>query len=856
VEGNTVTLSAAGSADSDGTIASYAWTQTSGTTVTLTNANTVSASFDSPLTDAQLVMTFQVTVTDDDGATASASTTVTIDPSQPPTAQAGGDSDTVENSTTTLDGSGSTDVDGTIAAYAWLQTSGVAVVLTGADTATPSFDASAAVSITPLEFELTVTDNTGDTGTDTITVSIHPNEPPELSVHFPCDGCRFYRGGLAVTGSVTPGADDAYVSGVDSISQLTFNTGGPSVDAVIDPDGEWVASGVQMNIVNGDVFVVINATDQFGESSSEVMTLPYEPTLSSVLMAPHPLLDGSGYFYETDGTRERLFSVAYAFNTFDLIWTDTPQFGPATIGKLVVDAGPNVAYLNERNGDVVAITLSGGSKSIVSSEFTDPSLMAMDSDDSRLVVFDGTELALYVLDPATGVRTLISDNVAAGSGPAFNSPYSMTVDAANDVAYIQDAPGDYVGVDLTTGVRTLLPTGGETIGTNTTLAHDATRDLLVAFSTFDDRVYTISTVNGNRSLHSDGAGNTGFETGNAREIAVNASSSQYVINDFSPNMQSGDTDRLLSVAATSDSRTVRFADTRGSGPRADGPAWLALDASANAAYAAFAQDQGVMRIDTISGQRQIISDGSTGSGDPFVSLRDIAVDAQTGTAYVIDVGALNLVAVDLATGDRLRVSGNGTGTGPAFAVPVALEPDFANNRLYVVNQGDATVLAVDITSGDRSVVSGNGVGAGAAFVTINGLALDSTNDRLLVTETGNGGTIDNKLLAIDLSTGDRSEVAGIDIGSGPFLNDLRDVVLLRDGESAVASGFSQFLEINLNDGVRQTIASTSVGAGENMINSPTLAYDPTKNVFYTWSENHEALYAVEVRTGTRVTVSK
>ena len=70
----------------------------------------------------------------------------------------------------TLDGTGSTDSDGTITSFAWTQTSGPAVTLTGADTATPSFTAPTGPA--SLTFELTVTDNDGATDTDSVTVTV------------------------------------------------------------------------------------------------------------------------------------------------------------------------------------------------------------------------------------------------------------------------------------------------------------------------------------------------------------------------------------------------------------------------------------------------------------------------------------------------------------------------------------------------------------------------------------------------------------------------------------------------------------------------------------------------------------
>ena len=74
--GSTVTLSGSGT-DSDGTIASYAWSQISGTNVTLNNANTARASFTAPDT-AGTVLEFRLTVTDDAGATGTDEVTITV----------------------------------------------------------------------------------------------------------------------------------------------------------------------------------------------------------------------------------------------------------------------------------------------------------------------------------------------------------------------------------------------------------------------------------------------------------------------------------------------------------------------------------------------------------------------------------------------------------------------------------------------------------------------------------------------------------------------------------------------------------------------------------------------------------
>ncbi|XOV87748.1 MAG: Ig-like domain-containing protein [Pseudomonadota bacterium] len=88
-----------------------------------------------------------------------------------PFAQAGEDVSVPQSTPVQLSGAESIDLDGSIAAYQWTQTSGPVVELSGADTSTVSFVLPAAmVETSTLTFELTVTDTIGATGKDSITV--------------------------------------------------------------------------------------------------------------------------------------------------------------------------------------------------------------------------------------------------------------------------------------------------------------------------------------------------------------------------------------------------------------------------------------------------------------------------------------------------------------------------------------------------------------------------------------------------------------------------------------------------------------------------------------------------------------
>ena len=108
----------------------------------------------------------------------------TLTPNIPPTANAGADQNVDEDSSVPLDGTASFDSDGTIATFAWTQTVGTTVTLTGAATVTPSFTApSVGSSGETLTFSLIVTDNEGASSTaDTVDINVAdvplPNNPP------------------------------------------------------------------------------------------------------------------------------------------------------------------------------------------------------------------------------------------------------------------------------------------------------------------------------------------------------------------------------------------------------------------------------------------------------------------------------------------------------------------------------------------------------------------------------------------------------------------------------------------------------------------------------------------------------
>jgi hypothetical protein len=93
---------------------------------------------------------------------------------QAPVAEAGNNQSAQAGTTVSINGSGSSDPDGDALSYRWTQSSGTAVILNGANAAQCTFTAPDVAANTTLSFELTVTDGSGLSDSDTCLVLVSP----------------------------------------------------------------------------------------------------------------------------------------------------------------------------------------------------------------------------------------------------------------------------------------------------------------------------------------------------------------------------------------------------------------------------------------------------------------------------------------------------------------------------------------------------------------------------------------------------------------------------------------------------------------------------------------------------------
>jgi PKD domain/Secretion system C-terminal sorting domain len=273
---NLVTLFGSGT-DADGTIAGYSWTQLSGPSTssiaTPGQAQTVIHNL------VEGVYTFQLTVTDNQGGTGSATMTVTVNAAvvtppatnQAPVANAGADQTVAATAASVgLDGSASYDPDGTISQYAWVQISGAGgVTITNSGTVNPTlFGLQPGVYV----FELTVTDNQGATATDQVTITVSAattsvvlvaNAGKDITVAYPAN-------------TVTLDGSASYAQGANITSYRWTQLSGPGGIQI--SDSLAVASNISQLVI-GDYVFKLTVTDDQNASASDTVHVRVVNTL-------------------------------------------------------------------------------------------------------------------------------------------------------------------------------------------------------------------------------------------------------------------------------------------------------------------------------------------------------------------------------------------------------------------------------------------------------------------------------------------------------------------------------------------------------------------------------------------------
>ena len=248
--GITVTLNGTGSADQDGDILTYLWSQNENNAfeVDLSSSTLESPMFTTPTVTSEQTLTFSLVV--NDGMVDSTPDTVYITIqntiNESPTAHAGDDQTVSEGGiTVTLNGTGSADQDGDILTYLWSQNENNAfeVDLSSSTLESPMFTTPTVTSEQTLTFSLVVNDGMVDSTPDTVYITVLDTDD------------------VLLTSPGSPSGSSGSSSSGSSSGIGTSGGGGGSgnsiqiVNIIAGPDSDYLSVAVRTIQLGDDIYI-------------------------------------------------------------------------------------------------------------------------------------------------------------------------------------------------------------------------------------------------------------------------------------------------------------------------------------------------------------------------------------------------------------------------------------------------------------------------------------------------------------------------------------------------------------------------------------------------------------------------
>ena len=363
--------------------------------------------------------------------------TVTKAKNLPPVAKAGNNVSTQAGQIVQFDGSASSDPDGTITKYAW--DFGDNVTGTGV-TAEHIYNAGGIYTVT-----LTVTDNLGATGSDTLTVAVGQNAPPTAVISAPSTGnvgqsLRFDGSGSTDSdGQVT-----AYDWDMGDGSTAT----GPKVDYAYTAAGSYV--------------VTLTVTDDQGATgqATQAVTIAQPQGPIAVISGPATGNVGAGLTFDGSGSTDAGGQITtYAWDLGDNQSTTGASVthaytaaGTYTVTLTVTDDQGATANTTQ----VVTIGTSGGTdySGTWSWANTDPSL----TDEGAICgTFQSSTLQITSTPPTISITEIAGGSaVQTYTGTITGTDFDVT---NNQLGIIQEIKASFTSPTSFTGFYHLDPAG-------------------------------------------------------------------------------------------------------------------------------------------------------------------------------------------------------------------------------------------------------------------------------------------------------------------------------------------------------------------------------------------------------------
>jgi DNA-binding beta-propeller fold protein YncE len=526
-----------------------------------------------------------------------------------------------------------------------------------------------------------------------------------------------------------------------------------------------------------------------------------------------------------------------------------------------------VLHVDPVSGDRVLV--SGGpfgGRAGTGDSILTPTGIVYDGGRGRILVADDGRKMLHAVNPATGNRTVFSDNTAA-FGPPLSFYGRLALDAPRNRALVLASGSNEIHVvDLATGTRALLSDGTDDLPDVarffTGISVAPLLGVAYLADDFSNAVVRVSLMNGARlSVSSSGlaAGccthsviGTGPELEWPTDVVFDETQNRLFV------LEEAFADPLIEVDQASGNRELLTHAAIGAGINFKDLWGITLDAAERTAYVADHISDIVTAVDLRDGSRRLIAGSPTGRGTIATDPLALALDEVANELYVVDFTANSLYALNVATGTRRTVSDQSTGSGPPLDNPVDVALDSASGVAYVLDRGLRALHEVQLAGGSRRTVSGGGVGLGTSFGAPAGFELDLANRRAFVADASG-----NAIVSVDLATGDRTIVSSSSIGAGPRFGDLRDVALdaVRERLLALDAFPNRVMAVDLATGARTVLSgegagTANVGGGLRFASPRALDVDATHEIAFVTDGLYDAVIAVDLLSGFRQAIAR
>lgn len=824
-------LSGASSSDSDGSIASYLWEQTAGTSVTIQGAD--SAELTASLADMYgETLTFSLTVTDNDGARSSDSFTVTTN--HLPTLAVDAPSRVYASGPVTFNASFS-DLEGEVASLDWNQISAeqlLSIVVFDPENGSSSIRFDAPSEAGSLNFEIVVIDSHGATVTEQVSVDVVINTAAQLEVTAPIAGKRYFTDSITVLGSVSDDYD--LEQAIVSVSSAT-----DSVSLPVNADGSWATA---LAIPAGDAAISVFVTDAAGVvSTAPEIHIESRFTFSRGLFTVDQNNSGYAYYVES-ATPSSIWHVNLADGSRELVFWD--QLAQIDILSGIYHDKENDELLlfntaNDINAKAINLSHHGVRQIASISDTATYHESYFHPASNTLYLYNLFDRELFKFELSTGNYELVSSD-AKGTGPSFSNDTQIAVDAAGVIYAYAGDDNAMLSVDAVTGDRTVLSYGIESAES---LVVDEPRNSLVWVTT-DEPKDVLYSMDLDTFLVSTLV--TYDDLSQVSQIVVDPTLPQYTLPQFIS--ASHPKSQALSYSFSTGELLVAFSEGVGDGDPLVGYHDYRLTRDGNFVGAT---DGTLLQIDYSTGN-QIELYTRTMS-----SFGALSHESEAGLMYVAENQAHNIWAFDRTSG-YLNLLGDMVVEGESVTASDIALNEAAGVLYYLAyrsSEGNNYLMSMDLTNGDTSLVSGPLTDVQNEFF----VDVEPFGEQLLVLGRNQEQYCHYWLSIFDPETLEHQSLINAESNESCDLQIGNKIAVANDLSFAVIARYGQLFRYDFASGALTTIIehSTTVASNQLGLNSTTdLSISNDDQVVYMMDNTVNGIVGVDITTGDTFIVAK